>query len=118
MPIVALKLLEKLLCQACLGKDASSIYNKMHRAKPILPYFSNSILMLLIILEARQIQARILLILLSKVQLYHCLLKLLGQTACHKREVIIPVIESIGARDGNYGVVGVVVVLVVLDLQA
>jgi hypothetical protein len=38
--------------------------------------------------------------------------------ACHKREVIIPVIESIGARDGNYGVVGVVVVLVVLDLQA
>jgi hypothetical protein len=48
----------------------------------------------------------------------HCLLKLLGQTACHKRKVIIPVIQSIGASDGNYGMVGTLIVSVVLDLQA
>jgi hypothetical protein len=45
------------------------------------------------------------------------MLELLGQAPCNKREIIIPVIESISASNGNHGVVGVVIVLIVLNLQ-
>ncbi|SSC09305.1 hypothetical protein BTURTLESOX_610 [bacterium endosymbiont of Bathymodiolus sp. 5 South] len=43
-------------------------------------------------------------------------MELLGQAPCNKRDIIIPVIESISASNGNHGVVRMGSILVVLDL--